>query len=103
MKRSHRVAWELTNRPIPEGMLVCHRCDNPPCCRPDHLFLGTHDENMADKSAKGRARGREKLKPGDAADIRTAYASGVMQKTLAERYGLHPSSISNIIAGRNWN
>lgn len=51
---AHRVAWQLVNGPIPDGMLVCHRCDNPPCVRADHLFLGTQSDNIADMWAKGR-------------------------------------------------
>jgi hypothetical protein len=51
---SNRVAWELTNGPIPDGLHVLHMCDNPPCCNPKHLRLGTHQENMADCIAKGR-------------------------------------------------
>jgi hypothetical protein len=53
----HRLAWEFSNGEIPQGMFVCHRCDNPKCFEVSHLFLGTAADNMADKIAKGRGRG----------------------------------------------
>lgn len=53
---AHRVAWEITNGAIPDGLFVCHRCDNPKCVRPDHLFLGSNAENMQDASRKGRIK-----------------------------------------------
>ena len=60
--RTHRVAWELANGPILNGLHVLHHCDNPLCCNPDHLFLGTNLDNIADKTAKGRAfNGRASL------------------------------------------
>ena len=56
-QRSHRVAWELLEGPIPEGLFVCHHCDNPPCVRTSHLFLGTALDNNRDRQAKGRTTG----------------------------------------------
>ena len=56
----HRVAWEWVNGPIQEGRQVLHKCDNPPCVNPDHLFLGDHSTNMADRSVKGRHHNQKK-------------------------------------------
>ena len=61
---AHRVAWELANGPIPDGMCICHHCDNPPCCNVDHLFLGTKQDNSRDMQAKGRGVGQ--IPPGEA-------------------------------------
>ena len=54
---AHRYSWTLANGDIPDGMMACHTCDNPPCIRPDHLFLGTRADNLRDMRAKGRGRG----------------------------------------------
>ena len=61
LKPAHRAAYELWVGPIPEGMVICHRCDNPPCCNPDHLFPGTYVENMQDCSRKGRLAQQKRI------------------------------------------
>lgn len=100
---AHRVAWELANGPIADGMNVLHRCDNPSCVRPDHLFIGTDADNVADKVAKGRhLRGEDCpwTQPTDeqVAEIRNLYASGgIRQRDIARRYGVDPSHVSNIV------
>lgn len=60
LQRAHRVAWEEVHGPIPEGMYVCHRCDNPPCVNVDHLFLGTPVDNATDMTSKERHASQRK-------------------------------------------
>lgn len=101
---AYRVAYVLEVGPLPAGMCVCHSCDNPSCVRPDHLFLGTHADNMRDMAAKGRA-GRVRIE-GERhhnahtsdADVRRARemyaAGGISQKALAELFGVTQTTIS---------
>lgn len=97
MRRAHRVSYELFCEPVPDGMLVCHSCDNPGCVNPEHLFLGTQCDNMADMRSKGRDGGRAKLSKADVLAIRAA--SGLTQRELGERFGVTQQQISNIRVG----
>jgi hypothetical protein len=96
---AHRFAWELAYGPIPPGLSICHRCDNPPCVRPDHLFLGTTRENVFDSIAKGRPRGAPpKLTPADKEAIRAQYAAGGITKAaIARERGVSKTTIGHVI------
>lgn len=110
MQLASRVSWRIHFGPIPSGLCVLHRCDNPPCVRPDHLFLGTQRDNMRDCAAKGRtgvARGEDNhatpLTRRDVVAIRNAYAAGrTSQTALGKRYGISQPSISSIILRHTW-
>ena len=107
----HRLVWEAINGPIPEGLWVLHHCDNPPCFRPDHLFLGTPADNCRDALNKGRFKtarvgtdhGMSKLSDEEVLAIRKLYATGTFfQKDLAEMFDVSRALISMIVTGRNW-
>jgi len=108
--RAHRVAYEFTEGTIPNGMVVCHHCDNVACCNPQHLFLGTQLDNVLDRDSKRRGRwlkGEEKpeakLTEQDVRAIRQEYAHGdITTRQLAKRYGVHQSNICHIIHRRKW-
>jgi HNH endonuclease len=106
---AHRLAWELFNGPIPPGLDVLHRCDNPACCNPAHLFLGTHSDNMRDREAKGRHNaprgsnhGRAKLTEDDVRTIRRLVAEGTPQNVLARRYGVTTTILWLLVHRRTW-
>lgn len=113
MWRAHRAAWTLTNGPIPDGMIVCHHCDNPPCVRPDHLFLGFDLDNAADRVAKNRSSRmvthwgetspKAKLTAAQVEEIRARYAAGrVTQRELGEEFGVGQTQVGRIVRGVRW-
>jgi hypothetical protein len=121
---AHRVSWELHYGPIPEGLFVCHHCDNRACVRPDHLFLGTPKENTHDCMRKGRlATGirsgaytkpekcrmpgernhQSKLTEDQVREIRRRYSEGgITQKALAAEYGVTQTCVGGITRGKGW-
>jgi hypothetical protein len=110
--RAHRASWEMHAGRSADGLCVLHKCDNPPCVNPAHLFLGTHKKNAEDKMAKGRAvlprwesRARNpnaRLSDGDVASIRAARAAGEGPTSLSRRFGIHKSHVHRIVRGTTW-
>ena len=124
--QAHRLAWTQAYGPIPDGLCVLHRCDNPPCINVGHLFLGTKADNAADRDAKGRGRypgtrgdrngmrvhpesirrgsanPRASLTEADIPIIRARLAAGEQQWDVARSYGVNQPAISSIVRGRTW-
>ncbi len=114
---AHRAIFEHHHGPIPNGLFVCHNCpsgDNPSCVNPDHLYLGTAQDNMDDKVAKGRqshfggsnpgeSNPSSILKEEDVIMIRELYKTRQFSQTeIACYYGISQSQVSSIVTGRNW-
>lgn len=104
---AHRVAYELAKGPIPEGMLVCHECDNPPCVNPKHLFLGTDGDNHADMKAKdrhlyGERNGNHRLTEAAVERVFDMLDNGVSTYEIAEAVGVAQSTVWLISCGENW-
>ncbi len=104
---AHRVAYSMTYGPIPAGMCVLHRCDTPPCCRPDHLFLGTRADNNRDMMEKGRMAVGEmypfaKLTGENVKAMRLLRASGMTFQAIADLYDVHNVTAYFAITGKNW-
>lgn len=109
--KAHRVSWELHNERIPDGQWVLHHCDNPPCVRPDHLYVGTATDNARDRAS--RQRGRENQQSGRANpnakvtedDVRAIIAElgrGVTQMEIARRFGIKQPQVSRIARRVTW-
>lgn len=107
--RAIRVVWVLSNGYMEEGVVILHRCDNPPCCRPSHLYADTHQANMDDMKAKGRqAKGDRvataKLTWTKVHDMRADHETGeYSMHELAAKYNVHYTTAIRIIKGDTWN
>lgn len=106
---AHRAAWFLFRGVDPGNNCVCHTCDNGFCVNPDHLFIGSQGDNVADMEHKGRSRhpagaahGRAKLTWEQVAEIRKKHASGTSQRALSREYGVAKNNISRIVKGIGW-
>lgn len=105
---AHRVAYKLFYGEIPNSLHVCHKCDNPSCVNPFHLFLGSHDTNMKDMTKKGRQIKGErqhsaKLKTEEILEIRKLYSSQQMtQRQLANKFGVAQNIVSRIVNYLIW-
>lgn len=106
---AHRVAFERAFGAIPKGMFVLHKCDNRPCCNPDHLFLGTHADNMRDKVKKGRSASMPgetnpsaKLTADEVRLIRRLCAAGASKKEVGSMFGVTGAAVALIVFRKNW-
>ncbi len=101
---AHRYAWMEAYGPIPDGLFVCHRCDNPGCVNPRHLFVGTQKDNMADCSRKGRVsrRGAPKLAEDDVRSVRERFAAGAPARALARELGVTTRTVHQITSRETW-
>lgn len=119
---AHRVAWTLIRGAIGAGLFVCHKCDNPICCNPRHLFLGTQRDNMHDASVKGRINlgdnngmrkhperrptgernANSKLTSPQVLELLARYEAGERQCDLARRFAVSPSHVCDLVQGKRW-
>lgn len=106
-KFAHRIAYLLAYGEIPRGLKVLHRCDNPICVNPAHLFLGSHQDNMSDRNGKGRTakgerNGRAKLTESQVGEIRDWRKVGASYRSIASRFGINDKTVRQICSGKLW-
>lgn len=118
-ERPHRLSYLMATGQDPTGLLVCHKCDNPLCVRPDHLFLGTNSDNMADMSAKKRTRyhlypetvlicqpgeknPRSKLTESEVVSIIRRHRAGESTSLLAKEFGINRNHVLKLVRGERW-
>ena len=104
---AHRLAYELAHGPIPDGLVVRHRCDNPPCVNPAHLELGTYLDNNRDKTergrdAKGTQHGMARYDEETVREIKRRLAEGQGQTEIAGALGVNRATVHKIAAGKQW-
>jgi len=106
---AHRVSFKIFNGYLPDDLYVCHKCDNPSCCNPDHLFLGTNSDNIKDAFSKGRVyrpKGEDhyysKLKESDVVEIRELAKKNVDKQKIADKFKISLSHADNVIRRRSW-
>lgn len=107
VRYGYQASWVLHFGPIPEGMNVCHHCDNGACCRPDHLFIGTHTDNMRDALEKGRSalgerHGNARLTEKLVRYIREQRRLGRSQRAIAEEIGVVRGTVEFVDQGKTW-
>lgn len=107
--RAHRYSYEIFKGYIPSGMMVCHRCDNPLCVNPDHLFLGTNRDNVDDMLRKGRQsrvigerNGKAKITEVQASNVRWMLAKKIAHASIAEATGVPLGTVRSISIGKCW-
>ena len=108
VQKAHRVSWFLHNGPIDEGLFVCHTCDVRSCVNPEHLFLGTHGDNMADckqkdRYQKGEGHGMSKLSESDVRLIRDMAEQGTISiRAIGRHFGVYHEAVRAVLNGRTW-
>lgn len=117
-RKAHRIAYEITNGPMPDGMDACHHCDNPPCCNARHLFAASGRDNTADKVRKRRHAVGERTRPETRArgerqhlarltdevveEIRALANRGDSWTEIGRRYGVHRTTAQRAVTGTTW-